>query len=114
MRDPTELCQQGRIAALINVVNGVAQIAAGIEHLALDVDLAAGQDLVDREQHARHVSVDVSEAIGVGVVLEDIQAQQDLTKVRSDYVSALAEYNKAQYLLLRATGAMARAEAPSK
>ena len=41
---------------------------------------------------------------GVGVVLEDIQAQQDLTQARSDYFSATAEYNKAQYALQRATG----------
>ncbi len=41
---------------------------------------------------------------GVGVVLEDIQAQQDLVRARSDYVSAIAEYNKAQYGLSRAIG----------
>jgi len=34
---------------------------------------------------------------GVGVVLEDLQAQQDLTQARSEYITALAEYNKAQY-----------------
>jgi hypothetical protein len=37
---------------------------------------------------------------GVGIVLEDIQAQQDLTQARSDYFTALAEYNKAQYALI--------------
>jgi len=42
---------------------------------------------------------------GVGVVLEDIQAQQDLAQARSDYVTALAEYNKAQYLLNKSVGA---------
>jgi len=41
---------------------------------------------------------------GVGIVLEDIQAQQALTQARSDYVSALAEYNKAQYGLNKAVG----------
>ena len=41
---------------------------------------------------------------GVGIVLEDIQAQQDLTQVRSDYFTALAEYNKAQYALNKAVG----------
>jgi outer membrane protein TolC len=41
---------------------------------------------------------------GVGIVLEDIQAQQDLTQARSDYFTALAEYNKAQYALQRAVG----------
>jgi len=41
---------------------------------------------------------------GIGIVLEDIQAQQDLTQARSDYFRALAEYNKAQYALQRAVG----------
>jgi outer membrane protein TolC len=41
---------------------------------------------------------------GVGVVLEDIQAQQDLTQARSEYLTALAEYSKAQYSLNKAVG----------
>ena len=41
---------------------------------------------------------------GVGIVLEDIEAQQALTQARSDYVTALAEYNKAQYALSKASG----------
>ena len=41
---------------------------------------------------------------GVGVVLEDLQAQQDLTQARSEYLAALAEYNKAQYALNKAVG----------
>jgi outer membrane protein TolC len=43
---------------------------------------------------------------GVGAVLEDIQAQQALTQARSAYVTALAEYNKAQYALNRAVGGL--------
>jgi outer membrane protein TolC len=41
---------------------------------------------------------------GVGAVLEDIQAQQELTRARSDYLSAIAEFNKAQYGLSKAVG----------
>lgn len=41
---------------------------------------------------------------GVGVVLEDIQAQQELTKARSDCLSAIAEFNKAQYALQKVVG----------
>ncbi len=41
---------------------------------------------------------------GVGVVLEDIQAQQDLTRARADYATTVAEYNKAQFGLSRAVG----------
>jgi len=41
---------------------------------------------------------------GVGVVLEAIQAEQELTRTRLDYLKSIAEFNKAQYALLRATG----------
>jgi outer membrane protein TolC len=43
---------------------------------------------------------------GVGIVLEDIQAQQDLTQARSEYFRALADYNKAQYALNKAIGGL--------
>lgn len=42
--------------------------------------------------------------LGVGLVLEDIQAQQELVRARSDFVTAIAEYNKAQYELMRVSG----------
>jgi len=32
---------------------------------------------------------------GVGVVLENIQAEEDLTRARRDYLKAIAEFNKA-------------------
>ena len=41
---------------------------------------------------------------GVGAVLEDIQAQQELTRARSEYLNAVAEFDKAQYSLLKALG----------
>jgi outer membrane protein TolC len=41
---------------------------------------------------------------GVGIVLEDIQAQQAVTQARSDYVNAVAEHDKAQYALSKAVG----------
>jgi outer membrane protein TolC len=41
---------------------------------------------------------------GVGVVLEAIQAEQDLTRARLDYLNAVAEFNKAQFGLNKAIG----------
>jgi outer membrane protein TolC len=41
---------------------------------------------------------------GVGIVLEDIQAQQAVTQARGEYVTAIAEFDKAQYRLRRAVG----------
>jgi outer membrane protein TolC len=43
----------------------------------------------------------------VGVVLENILAEQDQTRARQDYVRAIGEYDKAQYELLRAVGRLA-------
>lgn len=40
----------------------------------------------------------------VGVVLETIQAEQDLTRARLDYLNAVAGFNKAQYSLAKASG----------
>lgn len=45
----------------------------------------------------------------VGVVLENILAEQDQTRARQDYARVLGEYAKAQYALLRALG---RLDAP--
>jgi len=43
---------------------------------------------------------------GVGAVLEDIQAQQELARARSDHLSAVAELNKAQFALTKAIGGL--------
>jgi outer membrane protein TolC len=41
---------------------------------------------------------------GVGEVLENIQAAQDLTRARLDYLTAITEHNRAQFALRRAIG----------
>lgn len=45
---------------------------------------------------------------GVGVVLEVIQSQQDLTQARLTYVETVAEQNKVQYELLHALGRLGK------
>ncbi len=42
----------------------------------------------------------------VGIVLETIQAEQDLTRARLDYVRTVAEFNQAQYTLTQLTGGL--------
>ena len=51
---------------------------------------------------------------GVGIVLETIQAEQELTRLRQDYFNAVSDQNKAQYLLLRALGGAAGPAPPAK
>jgi len=40
----------------------------------------------------------------VGIVLENIQAEQDLTRARLDYLKIVADFDRAQYTLLKAIG----------
>ena len=40
----------------------------------------------------------------VGIVLENIEAEQDLTRARLDYLKSVAAFNQAQYALRKATG----------
>jgi len=40
----------------------------------------------------------------VGIVLENIQAEQDLTRARLDYLKTVADFHRAQYTLLKAIG----------
>jgi outer membrane protein TolC len=46
--------------------------------------------------------------LGVGTVLEDIQAQQELLNARRDLVTIVSELNQAQYALLHAVGSPLR------
>ena len=79
------------------VVTALTRLQSQADQIALaEEKLAAAQETM-RVTHER-------KQFGVGIVLEDIQAQQDLERSRADYVTALAEYNKAQYTLSRAVG----------
>ncbi len=71
------------------------------------------QSLADQIATAKQSLSDAEEALrlgqerkefGVGVVLETIQAQQELSRVRNDYLNIVTDYNKTQYALLRALG----------
>jgi outer membrane protein TolC len=74
---------------------------------------ARAQSLADQIATAKQSLSDAVEALrlgqerkefGVGVVLETIQAEQDLSRVRNDYLTIVTDYNKAQYELLKALG----------
>lgn len=71
------------------------------------------QSLGDQLETARHLLAAAEEGLrlaqqrkefAVGVVLETIQAEQDLTRARLDYLKAVADFNKAQYALSKAIG----------
>ena len=71
------------------------------------------RSLTDQIATAKQSLSDAAEALrlgqerkefGVGVVLETIQAEQDLARARNDYFNLVTDYNKTQYALLRALG----------
>ena len=43
----------------------------------------------------------------MGEVLENIQAEQDLTRARPDYLTVVTQYNRAQFALRCALGSKA-------
>ena len=83
------------------VANEVITSRARVQSLA-DQIATAKQSLSDAAEGLR-LGQERKE-FGVGVVLETILAQQELSRVRNDYVNIVADYNKTQFALLRALG----------
>jgi len=83
------------------VAHEVVTSQARVQSLANQI-ATAKQSLSDAEEALR-LGQERKE-FGVGVVLETIQAEQDLARARNDYVSIVTDYNKAEYALLRALG----------
>lgn len=64
-------------------------------------------DIARRELVAAQKALEISQqrvAFGVSEVIERIQAEQDLTRARREYIGTVAEYNKAQFTLRWAVG----------
>ena len=53
-------------------------------------------------------------SFGLGAVLETVQAEQDLTRARLDFLARVAEHNQVQFQLLRTLGEMEALDALSK
>jgi len=68
--------------------------------------IATAKEGLEAAQETLRLSAERKE-FGIAAVLEHVLAEQDLTRARHDYVSAVAEHDKAQYALLRAMGAIA-------
>ena len=83
------------------VVDGYTQVQSLFDQLRVArLNLDAAQETLRLTRHRKE--------LGVGVVLEDIQAQQELVKARSDYVSIVTQLNQQQYGLMRSVGAPLR------
>lgn len=81
-----------------------AEVVAGLTRIrALSDQIGLAETSLRTATEALRLTRDRRQ-FGVGIVLEDIQAQQAVTQARSDYITAIAEFNKAQYSLNRAVG----------
>jgi outer membrane protein TolC len=79
------------------VVDAYTQVQSLFEQLRVArLNLSAAEETLRLTRHRKE--------LGVGVVLEDIQAQQELLKARSDLVVIVTQLNQQQYALLRSVG----------
>ncbi len=79
----------------------VAEAHARVTSIARQVEIASKAMALAEE------SLNLSRArkdFAVGAVLETIQAEQEMTRSRGDWLRAVAEFNKAQYALARTLG----------
>ena len=91
------LAEQRRQGVVGEVVEAFARVASLSDQIATAKEALAAAEETLRMSQAR-------KEFGVAAVLERILAEQDLTRARTDYLSAVAEYDKAQYALARAVG----------
>jgi len=83
------------------VVRQVSEAVARVQSLEDQIGIA--RRALDRSEKALRLSRDRRQ-FDIANVLENIQAEQDLTRARGDYFTVISEFNKAQYALLKALG----------
>jgi len=83
------------------VLRQVSEAVARAQSLEDQMDVA--RRALDRSEKALRLSRERRQ-FDIANVLENIQAEQDLTRARGDYVTVISEFNKAQYALLKALG----------
>ncbi len=99
------------------VISTMPAVLAGVvlmlwlTHTTLNIQSAMGAILLvtfaERALTAAEATLRLTrerKEFAVGIVLENIQAEQELTRARNDYLGLIAEYNKAQYGLIKAVG----------
>jgi outer membrane protein TolC len=113
---PGGFCDKGRIAAAESrerssviaqektrdeVVLNVVESRAHAQSLA--DQLETSRRALEAAERLHKFSIDRKE-FGIGAVMEAVQSEQELTRARLDYLSLIAEHNKAQFALRHATG----------
>ena len=88
------------------IANEVITSQARVQSLAAQI--ATAKESLSAAAEALRLAQERKD-FGVGVVLETILAQQELSRVRNDYLNIVTDYDKAQYALLRALGRLSTA-----
>jgi outer membrane protein TolC len=79
---------------------------------SLSDQVATTQRAIEAAQETLQLSRERKD-FAVGVVLEVIQAEQELTRARLDYLSAVSDFNSAQYELAKAVGGLSNGQSPN-
>lgn len=88
------------------------QVAEAFAHWRSLADQIATSEQAVRAAEATFRLTRQRKEFGVGAALEDIIAEQDLTRARLEYVSTVADFNKSQFALLKATGRLQNGDLP--
>ena len=84
----------------------VAEVVAAQEQAkSLAKEVEAAREGVKAAEENNKLTHERQE-FAVGIVLETVLAEQELTRARTDYLNAVTANNAAQYLLLRAVGSL--------
>jgi OMF family outer membrane factor len=82
----------------------VAEVVASQEQVkTLAKEVEAAREAVKAAEQNNKLTHERQE-FAVGIVLETVLAEQELTKARLDYLNAVTSHNAAQYLLMKALG----------
>jgi len=82
----------------------VAEVVAANEQAkALAKQVEAAREGVKAAEENNKLTHERQE-FAVGIVLETVLAEQELTRARTDYLNAVTAHNAAQYLLSKALG----------
>ena len=91
----------GEVRTHDEVVRQVVENHERVKLLRSQLEIA--KQSVNAAQEAHKLAVERKE-FAVGIVLETLQSEQDVTRAKLDYVNTVMELNKTQYRLKAAVG----------
>lgn len=78
MGNAAQLGKKVFVAGAVDVIDGITEVAARIENLALDVNALVGENVIDGAENSGDVVVYVHQAMRAGLVVE-----MEMTNIRT-------------------------------